>query len=36
MRREAELLREAIESSKIGDRQKLSAIARLSKYVELD
>ncbi len=34
MRREAELLRDAIESSKIGDKQKLLAIARLSKYVE--
>jgi len=34
MRREAELLRNAIESSKIGENQKLLAIARLSKYVE--
>lgn len=34
MRREAELLREAIESSKLGNKQKLQAIARLSRYLE--
>ncbi len=35
MRREAELIREAIESSRIGDAKKLQALARLTKYIEM-
>lgn len=35
MRREAEILKEAIERSKIGDKQKLLAIARLGRYIDM-
>jgi len=35
MRREAEILKEAVENSKIGNKQKILAIARLSKYIDI-